>query len=236
MLIHLFQSAGYKPNPRQAAPDPRLIGIAPETFANLVYFNLNAILARPDRQRSTVTEEDQSGERCWKVEYERRDGIIVSLWFNPARGGGVVRSELRSGARGEIRDSLDSEVVKEPGSGVWFPASCRYQRTVDDKVVQEEELRVQVIQFNQRVDPITFTLAGMNIPPDTPVLRQPKNEPGLTWDGTKVVRRKYSFGDVETPRPWRVSLIAASVAFGVLSAIVLWRISARPGRGDARAA
>ncbi len=225
-VLDAWNKNSFTPNPIHTVQDPRWFGIIPVDSNNLAYSRgLHDVLGRPDRKRTEVTEEVLDGERCTRVEYERNDGTVVTLWVAPERDYNVVKSSM---AIADLRDLAETTLARDEASGLWFPARVRYQRTMKGEVTHEEDLTIKVVHLNRPVDPKTFTPGGMDIPAGTPVVRHPRNERGLEWDGRAIVsNKKESPWSSPAPPPTRWPWVAGAIALMLIAATLLWRATAR---------
>lgn len=77
--------------------------------------------------------------------------------------------------------------------GVRFPTRVTFTQTFNDKVAMTEDLSIELIDLNQPIDPVTFSLAGIpGITLGTPILwvsddLRREGFGGLVWDGKSVV-------------------------------------------------
>ncbi len=171
--------------------DPRLLGIAPTDVAMLVYFRLNALVVGSGTEPRSVSREAYKGQDCYVVSRGASGGPgkgRLRLWIAPAKGMGVVRSERRSGSDDSaIVDSVESELERIEGPGIWYPRTCHYRRVEGGKVTREQDVLVTSATFNQPIDPAVFTLAGMEVPVGKRVLPTPSENGTFMWDGHRVV-------------------------------------------------
>ena len=235
MLINIFKTRklrDFKPNMTQKIPDPHLFGIDPNDSRNIVSDTLGQILERPDRKRSSITNETLEGRHCWRLEYETNDGLVVRMLVDPEMDYNVVRAELSRGS--ELVTSVESDVVRQTVSGLWFPERCRYRRWDNGKLTAKEDLRIRVIQLNKPVAPVVFTLAGMDIPPGTPVNEVPSSpvRGSLVWNGKELVRETPFPPDAPTSLTTRNILLTNVVVLTLVGLYFLWksRSSTKPGQ------
>jgi hypothetical protein len=172
--------------------DPRRIGIIPGPMASLHSMALEDLLVHPDRRESSVEEGREGGAPVWRVKYVRRDGGVVTLRIDAGRGYSVIDSSVEAvGPSGNtITDRIVSELEQYGPDGIWLPSTTTYTRQIGDRTVETAVYGVNRAEFNTPVDPKTFTLAGMDIPPGTMVRETPPTTRGTRyWDGNELKTR-----------------------------------------------
>ena len=217
-----------------AVVDPRMIGMSPDDFANLVHYNLEFVFGSGDRKdaQGLATRVTHQGIDCLQSDYERNSGSKVRCLVAPEMDYAPVRVESEFVVNNmRYQDSVSIKNERHRPSNIWFPVECWYQRLEDGKVTREEQLKVTVVSLNEPIPPETFTLAGMGIPPGVHVSRVPEDEHLVgvnVWNGREVVHEE---GDDETvpgavPPPGSarpVILTFFSIVLAVIAAAALWR-------------
>src|SRR5581483_3462504 len=130
------------------------------------------------------------------------------------------------------RRTLEIEAAPVGNSGLWFPRTCNYEAMYDGKLIKKEELRVTNVSLNESIDDKVFTLAGMEIAPDTTIAgKLPDGRPHVwTWTGTSVVDHVNPKFIPEPPAPSKRGwLIATAVACAIVATAAL-AIYLRRGR------
>jgi len=207
--------------------DPRVIGMVPDTTANLAHHTLETVVGRPDRQETSVEEVVLNGDRCTLVRYTRNDGLIARIWICPAKNFSVVKMQVEASAsEAQYVDTVECSVGKYQPSGVWFPERCTYTRLVGGKPTREERAKIKVVSLNQALPENTFTLAGIGIPPGKRVYRvpEPPGTRGEYWDGEKIVPLEAE-GTVPS-EVWSTTRLVL-VAISLIAAIVVVIVSVR---------
>ena len=215
--------------------DPRMVGMAPDSFANLVQYNLESFFGSGNRRQGEgdlATRVMLDGAECLQSEYERNTGATIRLVVVPAMNFAPVRIEAEFIANGvNYRDVVSVKNKFHEPSRTWFPANFRYERRLDDRIVELQEGKLTVESLNEPVSPEIFTLAGMGLPPGVHVSRFPEDEHLVgvnVWNGREVV---HEGGDDETvpaavPPPGSarpVILTFFSIVLAVIAAAALWR-------------
>jgi sulfatase modifying factor 1 len=96
-------------------------------------------------------------------------------------------------AAGEFHDSLRSTVELHEPSGIWFPVSLDYHRTINGILSMREQVDISVHSLNTELDPGVFSLGGIKqLSPGTRVLKY-RAEGGverdrMEWDGRQIVK------------------------------------------------
>jgi len=118
----------------------------------------------------------------------RRENQVFCTWFDPARGYNVVRMEMTisgsDGSRFEMITTVDLEKLSSPP--LWFPRKLQREEYRSGELSSREIVKVEKAEFNIDVPKITFTFAGMQLPPGRKVIFRP-NSLLMVWDGSKLV-------------------------------------------------
>jgi hypothetical protein len=162
---------------------------------------------------------------CWVISFRINRRADCELWIVPSHGYNVARNISESLERGKpCRTTVETEAAPVGSSGLWFPRTCTYEAVSDGKLIDKEEIRVTNVSLNEPIDDKVFTLAGMDIAPDTPIAgKLPDGRPHVwTWTGTSVVDHVNPKFIPEPPAPSRRGwLIATAVVFAIVAAAAL---------------
>ncbi len=143
-----------------------------------------------ERLNSTVVREEVDGIATIKSSYSRADGKQVAIWVVPEMDHCALQAELKVPMRNlGLRIYRVRSALKEYAGQIWFPTSVEYTCRAGDEVVEHEVLTVDEAEFNIKVDPAAFTLAGLDVTPGAHVVGLPTNlaPTGVkVWDGEKL--------------------------------------------------
>ncbi len=213
--------------------DPRLIGMVPDTTANLVHHTLESVLGRPDRRETSVEEVALDGDRCKLVQYTRKDGLRARIWICPHKDFSVVKMQLEdTTSQPHYLDTISVSVSRHQPSGLWFPTGHTYTRFVRGKLTREQRAAIKVVSLNEPLPEDTFTLAGIGVPAGQRVHRVPE-PPGARaeyWDGENIVPLEAE-GTIPDQVYSTTRLVLAAVS--VIGAIVVVIVSVRFRRRQA---
>ena len=224
-----------KPPPGLAPIDPRMIGMACTSFANLEQFHLETCFLSPDRKATAESPADRvesDGIECLESRYERHNGGRYRLLVAPSMDYCSVRIEAELATEGvSYQGVVDVKNAFHERSQTWFPVEYRYQRINNDQVTDDETVTITVESLNEPVSTEIFTLAGMNLPAGVHVSRYPEDEHLVgvnVWNGQELVHE----GDADeavpaaAPPPGSakpVILTFFSIILAVIAAAALWR-------------
>jgi hypothetical protein len=184
--------------PAERPPDPRTLGLIPFPFLCCYDKPLDTLIGRPGR---TNLRGDRTGEgerEVVTIEFDASPTLRGRARVEPAKGHAVTQVEWV--AVGPDRKTLtgtwtlETEYKEVPRTRVWFPAAFTYTDTAGGKETERHRGTVTVASLNERLDPKTFTLAGMGLPPGTVITNVPADggihewtEAGLRpWDPRKA--------------------------------------------------
>jgi hypothetical protein len=71
-------------------------------------------------------------------------------------------------AFGEQRELLSSKLQQVDGSR-WFPSEVHYKALSNGQLHREEKLSIEVVQFNEPINDLTFDFIGMDVPIGHPI-------------------------------------------------------------------
>ncbi len=207
--------------------DPRLLGMAPESVPNLIRANLETWVGRSDRSPPSCQRLSWKELDAWRIDYVTLKGRPVRMWMVPAYGPSLARLETELDVDGQhYFFSVESAFRQHATSGLWFPSTVTSEQHIDGVLEEKEVVDVQVVSLNEPLDPVVFTLAGMDIPKDTPITGI-KSSDGSTffWNGKEIVpqveqpRNKYTSNP--TTRRWL--FIVNAVFLALVAAVLFWR-------------
>jgi hypothetical protein len=239
--VSLMERKSVKNYPTYGVVHPRLVGLSPGTFLNLLNLNndLESAIARNDRTPPTVKRTSWKGKECLLVEYRLSNDVEKKIYYSPECGLNPVYVEVSDA---HSKDSLECTLAMVGRLGIWYPTSCVYQQVAGGRIVEEENLEVIVHQMNEPPESKVFSLEGMNLPAGTVIFRYPEEKSGerLIWNGEKMVQLNESGSPTEPPatdaksikRPF-LFLISCSLAVIVALILFVYRMKQRP-RGSAQ--
>ncbi|GIW92667.1 MAG: hypothetical protein KatS3mg110_0708 [Pirellulaceae bacterium] len=180
--------------------EPRIIGMMQLPLAG-GKIPLNVCVAadstvRWERKSARLYHEKIDGHDAIVTEHilggtELPKGGVRTIWIVPDLGYSVVKMEFRGNVQNQpLMDRLQVRVKAFEGDRgtVWFPEWARTERYLSGKLSHAYEVDIWDAQFNKPVDPKLFTLAGMDIPPETSVHDNITGR-AYKWDGKKLVER-----------------------------------------------
>lgn len=215
-----------------AVVDPRLIGVVPFLFENLVYEDLNSVIGRPDRENTSVVEESIDGAQCYRISYNLiSNKTITTYWVDPSKDFNVIRCQNRiaPGTKSEIVNEVNTDFQFVDEAKKWFPKSCRFTQLNKGAPTFDEELEITVKELNKPLGKDAFTsLKTMDIPSGTGVSIVPDNAgSSLYWDGKSIMPRHPRLVQVATAeanRSWRKWFMVSSfLGFTILALIAVRR-------------
>ena len=148
--------------------------------------------ARLDRSGAHYTSAETvelNGETVTLVHATLPTGSRYRCWFNPSKGGSVIRVALTGRPDGAGAEQpgllIENEPVLDGPSGLWFPKRTRSRRYVDGQLAEDVWVEVEAAELNRPPDPAAFTLAGLNLPLGT-VVSDAVSGVSKVWDGDKL--------------------------------------------------
>lgn len=186
--------------------DPRVVGYAAAFMNTLARVRVDHLVGRHNRGEPTIA---PAADRpnCWLISYpliDRVPQVRVSIWIDPTKGYNVVKAQSTEGPPGpRLVTTGTSELVVGP-SGLWYPKSYLYERTVEGKLTEREVTEVVEARVNDPVPAEVFTLRGVGMRDGTPVsMPNEARDSGVWQDGRLVPEREYRspgrVADVELP-------------------------------------
>lgn len=137
-----------------------------------------------NREQLSVREEELDGARCSRLQWVSKVKVRFDVWVCPAKGNNVVRIDATpTPTPGEpaVQISVRSEVVPVAASGLWYPREVVFDQKRGGKTERWEKIAVTEVKINEPIPPETFSLAGMNLAPQTPV-KLPRFKDGGYWN------------------------------------------------------
>ncbi len=205
--------------------DPRMLGLVANESTALRHYHFESVLNCADRDKPKLRRDRWKEADCWVISFHKHNGIYCEFWVVPSHGYNVARNIEESHPGGRFyRTTVETEAAAVGSSGLWFPRTCTYEAVSNGKRIKKEELRVTNVSLNEPIDDTLFTLAGMDIAPDTPIAgKLPDGRPHVwTWTGTSVVDHVNPKFIPEPPaqsrRGW---LIATAVACAIVATAAL---------------
>ncbi len=202
---------------------PLVLGMVSASVGHLYSHSEDTQVGRFLDRPSTVAFDTNAN--AYRIDYVFDDESTLRVWVDTERGYSVIRIERASQFQHErLLDAVSSEVVQR--NGVWFPSKVTWRRSHGDALLVEEVLIIRDAVFNQDVDHVAFTLAGMDIPAGTHI--QVVQNGSAIWDGSKMIRRNSIPDTIDTQNSHRGWTVLFAVVFmGTIVGTVLIVIFAR---------
>ncbi|MCA9165866.1 MAG: hypothetical protein KDA62_22920, partial [Planctomycetales bacterium] len=131
---------------------------------------------------------DEHDSRVHTVEERRGDGMIYTCRF---RYEDPKLHILRLSYQWPKGDKKDALVCVYNSVDDVLPSKCIIEHSINGKLASEEVIQIEVKSINQVIPPAVFTLAGMGIPPGTPISETngvlPIGSKEKVWDGEQIV-------------------------------------------------
>ena len=219
-------------NATKKLPNVLLVGFAPDSFSNYVYYNLESFIGNKGRTEVTL-EIDPANPDVKVVRYLSDNGARVSYKVDMLKGNTPIFLSVDTNSEGKrYLSEVESTLAQDSSSGIWFPSDVHFRQVSADLLDARQDLTVKVHSINRPIDPSVFTLATMGVPEGTTVTQFPSS-PGDTgryfWDGSEIARRDNLGRVVSTkqesqgrPLVWSI-LLASGVILTAVAGGVLWR-------------
>ena len=207
--------------------DPRLVGTVVSPFALLKHEHLESVVGSVDRDPPKLRRETWKGKDCWVVSFHNNVQVYLEFWVVPSLGNSVVRNIIKPSSEKLVTQEI--EVAPVGNTGLWFPRSYVYEVLNKGKVDEREEFRVTKVSLNESIDEKVFTLAGMNIAPDTTLACETPDGQSqtLTWTGAELVNHvNPTFVKRPPPtssRSWLVPLAVGAALIAIAALALYWR-------------
>lgn len=217
-------------------PDPRLIGMVVDTFANLAGRHLNAVVGnRKGVLKSEMRQRHVEGIECIELQYHYESGGVVATWVAPARDFSILK--IVSEGDG-VTEKLTNTLSEVENFG-WFPSTIRYERSVNTILTKTESIEIDLQKANQPVDAAVFGFKAMGVPDGTRIYDfRPKARSRVLVceDGelspyrisTSEIAAALKYGDDVDTQPLGISrrkilLFVNGVVAAALGGFLIWR-------------
>lgn len=207
-------------------PDLRNLGLTADTFGNSGFDPMEMFIRAPQREELSVSSAVEQGEECQRIQFVLR-GTLVQLWLAPSMGYSILRHRAEFDLEGTYYvDDIQLNVAEHKKSGIWFPMSSHYRRTENGRRTREERLKVTIVSLNEPLNSKLFTLAALDIPVGSRVLKHGASPlDHFVWDGDKVTSTTASANleDTRDASRYRILLGLLFTALALLAGALLWR-------------
>ena len=168
--------------------DPRALGMDVNSLSSIPTRGLVGLVNRADRSKPEISNADFEGQATWLIKYVTFGGQYVQIWIAPDQGYGLVHAETKfDSPRGLLHFSVTSKLKKYSEGDIWFPSRIENRSTIDGKPNAQQIVEVEQAEFNAKVDPETFTLAGLGLEVGRPISDRRGNGHAQVWDGKQAV-------------------------------------------------
>jgi hypothetical protein len=149
---------------------------------------IDDFVCSPERKNLRMTDDILNGIPCKRVSFEYiRTNAKADYWIVPEMGYSIIRLACKTGD-GTGEEETNLQLKKDEPSGIWFPASSKWERFENKELTDSEELQIEVVSFNKKLDHFYFTPSTMNVPAGAVVIIPPLSAyQNYFWDGEKVV-------------------------------------------------
>jgi hypothetical protein len=165
--------------------DLLILGFSSSGFA--LHSAIDAFVCSPERKNIRMTDDILNGIPCKKVSFEHiRSNAKADYWIVPEMGYSIIRLACKTGD-GTGEEETNLQLKKDEASGIWFPSFSKWERFMNKELTDSEELQIEVVSFNKKLDHSYFTPSTMNIPVGTVAIIDPLSAyQNYFWDGEKV--------------------------------------------------
>jgi len=228
----IFSSSEMEVNKHWFIPPPAELGMIPLEYGMALNFPMDAYLTRADRESPTLETTELDGVVCFRISYTTFNKTKIDEWISADRGYSVIgmdeRFQNHTGA--EYHDSLRSTVELHEPSGIWFPVSLHYQRTINANLFTREQVDISVHSLNTELDPGVFSLGGIKqLSPGTRVLTYCAegeiDKERMEWDGRKIVKSKIAGSPPNSQFRWMLFWGQLAVFLALASLFYIRRYS-----------
>ena len=186
--------------------DIRILGMIPLSFGLLHHHGFEDFYEYADRYDCELEQATLDGREVIRSIYRRKkDEKLVTLWICPELDHSVVQAEFTTAISSpEVRTHRIHSRFEKRDSDFWFPVECEFTFHRNGTLAGHELCKVSKAEFNIAVDPVSFTLAGLELPAGsfvveltnskkeaepTPTENQPNPPVANTkvWDGKELV-------------------------------------------------
>jgi hypothetical protein len=193
--------------------DFRIIGFTPQGFTLQVSFD--DIVSSPVRRNVTMADVQFKGMDCKKISFVHAvSGSKGCFWIVPDKGYNILRFECE---REDIswKGWTELEIKQDASTGIWFPESSRMEQYKNGQLTVKEDLKINVISLNKKIDPAYFTPQKMNVTVGASVFIPPLTDTiNLFWDGEKIIdesESEFLFKIEKKSLLWNYTLVAAGL-------------------------
>ena len=168
---------------------PRLIGMIPVDSANLAKYHLDSIVGQSAREAPSLQYVMYQGLNCCLIKYTAKSNAKISMWISPEFDYNPLRMESEVDVSGDrYHNSVECRLGQLSDNTAWLPEWCHYTMRLNDRLVQEEQLKIKLNSVNVPLPADIFTVDGLGIPSGIHITRLPRDPRGeVYWDGKKIV-------------------------------------------------
>ena len=219
-----------------------MLGLIPMPFGLLYRAKVGSFHEVAERSDCQMDEELLDGMITRKSSFLRADGKRVTFWFAPELDDNVIQTEFSMEMRdGRVRKQRVHSKLQKYSAEILFPEECEYSCWHGDELIDHERWVVKEAVFNGPIDPVVFTLAGLDVPVGTFVATVSDSPTVKTWDGEKLTQPVFlpepkNVAELPAPRQRNLLWLAiANIAGGLfLTGLYFWkRRRVTPGDGGA---
>jgi hypothetical protein len=173
---------------KQRLSDFRDLLILGFTSSGLVLHSpIDVMVCSPERKNIRMTDDILNSIPCKRVSFEyTRTNAQADYWMVPKMGYSIIRLACKT--VDGLEEETNLQLKKDEPSGIWFPSYSKWERFENKELTDSEELQIEVVSFNKKLDHSYFTPSTMNVPAGAvaiiPSLSAYQN---YFWDGEKVV-------------------------------------------------
>ena len=200
-----FNSRAPKIREQYQVLDPRALGMDVNPISSIARNGFENLLNRADRKTPEISSAVFEGQATWLIKYVTTGGKEVQMWIAPEQGYGLVHAETKidspNGLNGPLIFTVTSKLKRYPDGNIWYPARIENRSTIDGKPNASQVVEVDEAKFNTKIDPATFTLAGLGLEVGRPI-SDGRGKRGLQeWDGKEAVEVMLPQTPPDPPRP-----------------------------------
>ncbi len=225
--VNIFDSPSFPPDRvLYGVPDPRLLGWALGNFELLRNADVGKWSAQADRKEVKMEHAVLNKRNCVKLTYMLQHGPELIYWLDPEKGFNVVHAEswMVPGDDTKLVRRIDSELAPlDSPTSIWFPRRIHFVENLHNRI-WEEDIEINVIQFNTDLGKEWFSLETMNIPPGTfCAIRGKVRGNAKVWDGHSLKPLEPIDEASAVPRTasWKVVLAWNAVICAVVACTLL---------------
>jgi hypothetical protein len=161
---------------------PYLVGLRAAPIGEIGHAGIFDPFERGDRANARVSDEAFGGRPAKQISFEAGSGhrTSVKIWMSPDHGNGVlgirVESTVGSPPRRHVWETVN-ELRRWPPVNLWYPSRVTYRLTEGGSLVEEEDVTVDELIYDQAPAEKAFTLVGL----------QPEQGREVVVDGTQLM-------------------------------------------------